>query len=278
MPINTTRSWARVIDDYRDIPLFFKEPFAAFSLSCAEPPYAVFAPPDRSFSRKQNARIICVSGDEIRIYEKHRKQLICTAFPIRGIQYIETGSILLYSWIKISGMAGDRLDSVTWTFNTSTEPILKPVIDKARRLKTPAGADASFDSLLPLGYKYANMAKSAVSPAENALQVLTQPEIKEPRFRILGKTFYRTLLPSAVVILTARELILLSVNTDKSVKAGGTKRFIPLDKIMDVSVAPAGRGLIRCTLRLPGAENIEIGLEYGRLDELNAMLEGLRPA
>lgn len=277
MPINTTRSWARVIDDYEDIPEFYREHFAAFSLECANPPYTVFAPPDRSFGRKQNARIICVTGDAIRIYEKYRKQLSCTVFPVRDIQYIETGSILLYSWIRIIGVTGEGLADISWTFNTSTEPVFFPVIDKARRLKTPAGITTDrFDPLLSLGYKYLNMAKSAVSPGEEALAFIMQPEIKEPRFTFFGRTFYKTLVPSGAVILTARELILLSVNADRSLKSGGTKRFIPLDKITGVSAAPSGEGSAKCTLHLPQGGSVQIGLESAKLEELNAMLQNLQ--
>ena len=279
MPINTTRSWARVIDDYEDVPEFYREPFAAFSVACADPPYAVFAPPDRAFGRKQNPRIICAAEDEIRIYEKYRKQLSCTVFPIRGIQFIETGSILLYSWITISGVTEDTLTSVTWTYNTSTEPVFKPVIDRARQRGTHIDTDtAGFETLLPLGYKYLNMAKSAVSASDAVRQVITQPEIKAPRLSFFGRTFYRTLAPSGVIILTARELILLSVNADRGLKAGGTQRFIPISKIRGVSITPIGEGLARCTLHLPQGECVQIGLEYAKTDALSTTLKALRPA
>jgi len=276
MPINTTRSWARVIEAYEDIPQFYREHFAAFSLGCADPPYTVFAPPDRSFGRKQNSRIICATGEEIRIYEKYRKQLSCTVFPIRDIQYIETGCILLYSWIKLSGMTGSGLCTVSWTYNTSTEPIFRPVIEKARGLKTTTGTDTdAFDPLLSLSYKYLNMAKSAVSPAQEIRKLIPQPEIKEPRFTLFGKTFYRTLVPSGAIILTAGEMILLSVNADRGLKSGGTKRFIPLTKIRDVSITPCGDRYARCTLRLPGDEKVQISLEQSNLAEL--MMERYQP-
>ncbi len=87
-----------------------------------------------------------------------------------------------------------------------------------------------------------------------------QPPIRAPKLTLLGKTFYRTISPAHMSILTDRELIVIREDTRWSdeVKYGGVWDYIPLERIISLSEIEKGNGLLELTIQVPESARLEL--------------------
>ncbi len=119
---------------------------------------------------------------------------------------------------------------------------------------------SKFDYLGLLSFKFMNYARASLTGGETVLQSIWQPEIKDPRFTLFRKTFYRTVSPPHLTILTDRELILIiediRVTKNKEDRYGGIWHYIPLRSIEAVSIREEAERLV-LAIDLIHAERIE---------------------
>jgi len=71
-------------------------------------------------------------ADKVIFFERVKNKVEAVLYPIQNISYIENGSILLYSWIKISGVVNGETKSFVVEYNTVVDDMFKAVIDKLR--------------------------------------------------------------------------------------------------------------------------------------------------
>jgi hypothetical protein len=219
----TTDNWPRLVRDKKDIPASFTNFFEQIDAPQLPFPYTVFLPPDKWYRRKFNSKLICLFNDRIYIAEKVKKQINVTCFIVHHINYIEMGTLLLYSWLKIHGMVNEQLTSVTVEFNTVVEALSKPMIEKIRLLIQHIEPSESFeiqlrseqekfDYLIRENYKYMNFGIQSLLPGCIVYQILLQPDIRVKYM----KYFKRILSVVHQTILTDRELII--IKDDESMK------------------------------------------------------------
>lgn len=281
--IQAIRSWTRVIPTFEEVPEPFRNHLEAYMNNVPQLPYVVFIPPERAVSGKVNPKIICAVEDEILIFEKEKKQIRKTSLKIKNINYLESGSVLLYSWIKINGLVDGKTSTISITFNTTTESLFEPIIEKVRKICPIEDSKAQLSAaqearekllfLSTLNFKFMNMAIKSLSGENIVEQILFQPEIKVPTLKLFGRTFYKTLVKTSLIVLTNKELILIRDPNDMLFKSGGVMHYISLDKLKDIWVMTTDEQIISSlTMEFSEGERLLMNLGYSNLGEIQGLI------
>jgi hypothetical protein len=264
----TRGSWAKEIETPEMVPDIYKEFYTTQFNGKDNFPYSVLTPKFNGFLHHENEKLICSQDGKIFVLENVNNQLIDYCFSIQDINYIEAGSILLKAWIRINGLTDNGASaSSTLRFNTVTEYMFHPFVDKIRSANTDgssivnASALAKFDYLSDIDFKFMNYAKNAVKSGERVIDHVFQPEIRSKFITILGKSLYRTASTTHISILTEKVLLMItdtgSGNANGNRRFGGTWLFIPVEKIQTGSITEKGDGLLELSLTLPEDEHID---------------------
>jgi hypothetical protein len=283
----TMLAWSKVIETYDEVPAVYKGFFDSQLKNGKEFPYVVFAPALAGPIHKSGEKLICEMDETIYLLEKDGNQFVVTGYSPKNIRDIESGSILLSSWLTINGIATDgRSTSSIVVFNTATTSRYKRIFDKIR----PAviGADAAglnfekekFDYLSTQNFKFMNYARSSLVSGEKVISILLQPEIRGQ-----ARMFFGTpIRPAHLTILTDMELILITDGESKGKtktrkpEYGGIWRYIPLRSIVSVSQAETADGLITLSLQLSLGGQIDrifSGSQKNELEQLRQKIEAL---
>jgi hypothetical protein len=262
----TRRSWARPVRSMSDLPEVYRELFRAAPDSSTPLPYAVLTPTYAGFIRRENERLVYCQNQQVRIVERTNGGLALTCYPIGRLNYVETGQILLYSWIKFKGEDSDgQLADSTFRFDTvSSEmfaPILNAVRPKAFGLKRAPGQDCSFEGWRRPSFKFMNYARRSILPGARVVQAVLQPEIHADAVRFMNVAIVSTVSPTHATIVTDLELIVIKEPNPsrwlRNDKYGGIWTFIPRSKISSVSTTRNERGLFALVVQLTGGDRLE---------------------
>jgi len=232
-------SWARVIDSYDKVP----EAFQAFIRFHDFFPYIIYAPSDNWGRRRTNAKLICLYNDEFRILEQVKDKVNEACYYFHDIQYIETGTILLYSWICVDGLVDHKNTKSVVEFNSTVRQLFQPLIEKLRagihQIKAiEKGMElAKLDYLGRLNYKFFNYSHDAILSGEKIVYTLYQPDI----YIKYLKFFHRIQVSACLLIVTDKELIIIqdderNKNSNHKKGYGGIWVYIPLKKITGLSL------------------------------------------
>jgi hypothetical protein len=182
---------------------------------------------------------------------------------------VESGSILLHAWIGIHGVAshGGLVMSIL-KFNSVTDHLFAPFVDEIRGARGGlVGVDhepeiRKLDRLSQLSFKFRNYARRSLLPDEQVIDALWQPEIRHKLLNLLGRSFYRTMTTTHLLILTDRELIVLredegSPRWRDNSRYGGVWIYISLDKIASITLTQIDANLLALSIHLPKNDCIE---------------------
>ncbi|MCX6079396.1 MAG: hypothetical protein NTW32_07670 [Chloroflexi bacterium] len=262
----TMMSWPRRIESYEALPELYKNFFKAELADHSTFPYVVLIPPiDKPITEK----LIIEREFAIQVLERTGSQVVEKNFSYPAMQILETGNILLYSWITFRSVTPTGLkSSALIEFNPATgDLLLAPFLNKMR----PAclGVDeadfiserAKFDYLSSPNFKFMNFGRNSLVRGEKVSQIVLQPEILEPTWKILGWTFYRTVTTVHLTILTDQELILIREDERtqkiKGGRYGGIWQFLPLRSLISASLTGPSNGLLTLTICLSAEETIQ---------------------
>jgi len=260
----TKKTWAKIIESYQEIPDYFKDTFQTLPVNGGGFPYTVLTPSNLGFFHKEKPKLVCSFAHKLYIIEEIKGDVSCTCFPVKDINYVEIGSILLRSWIRINGITSNGLKSSMFTFNSVTLKYFKPIIE-AVRINTDNSANADleternkFNYLNKLNYKFMNFARRSIMPGEEVLCTVLQPEVQVELFNILKKSLFRTVSPAHITILTDSELIIIKDERQRFTKNkyGGIWNYIPLEKITSLSLAEQTNNTFTLSIGLPENDTI----------------------
>jgi hypothetical protein len=282
----TRTSWAKSVTSYDKVPEAFKDFFKTLLGDTSAWPCTVLTPTYEGFMRRENGRLICSLGDKIYVMDRARNKITCTCYPIEDIGYVEQGVILLYAWVKISGIASDGVpSSSTLEFNAVTDYLLAPIIEKIRSATGgPGDTDrnlelAKFDYLARLNFKFMSYGRHSILPGEKVIHTILQPEMRNKIFTALGWSFSRIISTAHISILTDRELILIrdeeQSQWSRDARYGGTRSYIPLNKITSISLARSEHDLLALSIHLPGNDQIVSLFSISNERELDLFLDRL---
>lgn len=281
----TQRTWARVIESYDHLPNVYREFFEPHRASGRAFPYTVFTPGFETLGYRITAKLVSVFDHELVFLEESAKGLAAQIYPLDGISFVEMSSMLLDSRFKVQGVTHRGIQtSSTVRFSTATDYVLTPVLRMVRLhaaglKETAQDADPkTFEEWLTLDFKFMNLARRSLLGGENVLHAILQPEIRVRRFRILGRTYYKTICPTHVSILTERELILIreEVLENRDDKYGGIWVYLPLDKIESVSMNRKNGGLLALSIQILSGECFEALFQASMETEIDRFLEQFR--
>jgi hypothetical protein len=265
----TMSSWSKVIESYEAVPEVYKNFFKPYAEEGQTFPYAILSPSLEKFLHKTTEKLTCDFGDAIHILERTGGQIVVKSYPYKTIRAVEVGNILLSSWITISGVTSEGVvSSSTIDFNAATgERHFAVFLNKMR--PAPLGADeaslkaekSKFDTLAELNFKFMNFGRSSLVRGEKVIQIILQLGIRKPAWTLLGWTFYRTVSPAHLSILTDKELILIREDERskeiKGTRYGGVWQYVPLRSIHSVSLSEPLNDLLTLDITLSPDETLK---------------------
>lgn len=261
----TKSSWARRVPSYAAAPPAYQEFFEPLQATGQDLPYAVLAPSYEGFLHRATEKLVCAFGQAIHVLEKSGNTFEATRFPLAGISDVQVRTVLLDAHVKICGLTEHGAPACcTIRFNAVTDYLFRPIVEWIRRAILGAGdvpQDSQrerFDHLVRVNYKFMNYARHSLLPGEQVIQSILQPEIRESALSLLGKTYYRTLSPTHMSILTAGELITIREEHRRGQdRYGGVWDYVPLNKIVSLSLSEKGTGLLGLSIGLPAGASLD---------------------
>jgi hypothetical protein len=123
-----------------------------------------------------------------------------------------------------------------------------------------------------------NYARRSLLDGDKVVHFILQPEIRADRSKILGRIFRKILSPAHVSILTNRELIMIreEVRHDGEDMYGGIWDYIPLNKIMNLSLSEMNGNLLLLSIQLPKNTRLEYLFQDSARKDINDLLHRLK--
>ena len=283
----TRFSWARLVRSVAELPEVY-HPFVAALPTNGAFPYAVLTPTFAGFLRREPEKLVCTVGDILYVAEKVKSSLAITRYACADVQYLQAGAVLLNDWLEIHGRTDEGTFVVTrFKFNAVTERLFAPFIEKIRGVTDyPSGIDREaelirLDQTDLLSFKFRNYARRSILPGAQFIASAAQPEIRRTVVKLAGLSYQRTVATAHLLILTNRELIMISDDPDSprsgnGSRYGGVWGYIPLGKITGVDQSTQDSGLLKLTVQLPFADRIEVLFQPDRRTVLDAFVAQLK--
>jgi hypothetical protein len=281
----TQLSWAKRIPSYAEVPGAYQDFFEPLRMAGQDMPYTVLAPSYEGFLHRAAEKLVCAFGQEVHILEGSGSTFEAKSFPLAGISYVEVRAVLLNSHIKIYGLTDQGVpSSATLRFNTVTDYLFRPIVKRIRlgageaRLATPRSEGKTFDHLIRVNYKFMNYARQSLLAEETAIHAILQPEIREGVLSVLGKTYYRTISPTHMSILTDGELITIreEVGWGGKERYGGVWDYVPVDKIVSLSLSEKGSSLLNLSIQLPEGARLDSLFQASARQDLEQLLDHVK--
>ena len=266
----TMKNWSKIIESYREIPDYFKDTFQTLPFKGGGFPYTILTPSNLGFFNKEKPKLVCGFNHSLYIFEEIKGDISVTCFHAKDINYIEVGTTLLRSWIRINGMTSNGPKSSVFPSNTVSLKYYMPIIEALRTnsnnfdntdLETERN---KFDYLRKLNYEFLNYARWSILPGEKVFCTVMQPEVqtKMKLFNILETPLFRIVLPAYLTILTNLELIIIKVGQQnlKDNPLRVIRNYVPLKKIKSLLLAEQKENIFSLTIGLP--ENDTVCLNF----------------
>ena len=276
--IETMKTWPIIINADSEIPEYFREVFAEALEVTDAFPHTVLLP----VSKKMH-QMLSIVRNCIYIFEK-TESVKTYIVNKSNFNYLETGKVLLNSWININ-LIDIPNTHLKIKYNTTCEAMFSPIIRKIRSFYINEGAMGlaaeegaplmnveTFESIRSQNYKLANYAEECIMPNEEVKSFLYQPVV-------LGKTLFpwsKIVLYPHLSILTDKEFIFIK---DGSVKSkdmvrnphGGIWYYIPLHRIVEIQMGAFEENRVEMEVFLKGNEVIEFVYESSLKEQVEAI-------
>lgn len=260
----TKLSWAKQVRSFDELADVYGDRLRQL-LGTAKLPYTVLTPAYAWSVHRENEKLVFIHDGRLHVWERTRSGPVCTSCALQDIHLLECTNILLSSRIRIHGAASDgKLTTTSFRFNSVTGYLFDPFIQEVRGAGGDS-PDAEMDKLASLckpNLKFMNYARRALGPEDTVLDALWQPEIRASLFTFLGRSIYRNIATTHLVILTRRECISLredesSPRGDNGIRYGGVWTYIPLSKITATALTKTDTNLLALSVQLPGNDSIQ---------------------
>jgi len=275
---STTASWARPVKCWEEIPPVFRVFVPQLELL----PYIIYSPADNWGIKQTNAKLTCIYQEKIIVLEVIENEVNARCYWFKDINYIEQGKMLLYSWIGINGLIDGKLSVSIVEYNSVVVDLFHSVVKAIRKSSSildtiDDNRDLSkLDFLNKLNYKFFNYSHDSILSGERIIHTVYQPDIYE-KFLIV---FKKTVTLAHVTILTDKELIiikdeeLVTVKKKYDFKNGGVWAFIPLCKIIDITIDVNEKNEILTFVISVEQNKIYLTFSSERRQDLEALITG----
>lgn len=260
------KTWAQVVRAHQDLPELYRQFFESHVSTRSAFPYAVLTPSYEKFGSTISGKLICIIDGTLYVLDENAKQLIEICYPIDEIHFVEVSSKLLEFRVTINGVTNLGIQTFSvFRCSTVTDHLFTPILERIRlRSASPS------ESILPVeiesfrhwserNYKFMNLARHSMLPGETAIVALLQPEIHSGPFSYPVRRFRRVKSPTHACILAKNELILIREDLlqNRKDKYGSIRTFIPLDKILSISLSTKAGNMLAVSIELINHECFE---------------------
>ena len=272
----TMKNWAIKIADIEELPKYFK-PGAEDLLKHYEgEPSIIYAP-----SKDHNDAVLIMLDQDVVVLEKQEEKVIMTRYPMEEVQFVQMGSVLLDSWLKICGKTAARYSCDTVYFNTVMDALFEPVLDTLRQKMlhiTDTVATADTDQLADMkdiDLKFFNYGTRGLLPGQRVLANAYQPGVKLSFWK---RASGRETEPH-LVVLTEEELIIIKETAEKkkstTQKYSGIWTHIPLIKINTIDLAPLDDSWGELTIKMEGQKDLTLHYQADHMEKAQHLIETL---
>jgi len=278
----TRASWAKLIESYDAVPAVYQDFFVPLLADGRAFPYAVLTPSYEGFIHRTTEKLICDLGRQICVLERKGNAFEAQCYPIEGISYVEVRTVLLDSNFKICGVTSHGVAASSMLrFNTVTDYLFTPFLEKIRlggadsKGAPPGLKSEEFGDWVRLNYKFMNLARHSLLGGDRVIHAVLQPEIRAHVLTVLGRTYYRVISPTHAAILTDRELIMIREEAWRggNDRYGGIWDYMPLNKIVALSLSEKDGDLLALSVQLPEGEHLECLFQAAAKQEVDQLLE-----
>lgn len=282
----TKLSWAKPVRSFEELADVYAERLRQL-LGETKLPYAVLTPAYAWTGQPENERLVLIHNGRFHVWEKTRSGVVCASYALQDIHLLECANLLLYAAIGVHGTTRDgTLETSSFRFNAVTGYLFDPFIQEIRG-DSGESSNAENEKLTCLckpNLKFMNHARRALGIKDCIVDALWQPEIRTPRLTFLGRSIYRNIATTHLVILTEREFISLredeeSQRADDGSRYGCISTYVPLEKIIATSVSKTDRNLLALSVQLPGNDTFQslfLAEQQSNLERFRSQIENHR--
>ena len=223
-------TWARHIrklKEYMEISSDFR---AAYETDIGEgynpEVFLIYCPPAERYHKALTEKLLYLFNSSLIYIEREDWGLNRRQFDAKRICVLETGFVLLDSWMTIVGWNGREFEAVTIYHNCVVSLFFEKMVEMLRTialgLEDPPQFSNSVSCLMQqVSYKYINYTHNMVFEAEEPVSHIFQSLIKTKRYKI----FRDSLTNDHIIILTKSELIQITEGMGLKDSYGRTNTF-----------------------------------------------------
>lgn len=266
--VQTMRTWARRAAEAADLPAPFRPPYLEWAAGGGGGT-ALFGPGERLGMFRCRAFLLLHRADEVLVLEEDEAgEVRAESLPIREIDLVEQGRVLLNSWLVLRA-AGRR---VFLQYNSVVEPLFQPIVRAVRAERPAAGlpveegleafAAECLAAVPPEEIRYVNYARASLLPGETVRRLLYQPPFAAPSSAWPWPVRPR---PSHLLLLTDAALLSIRAEPVPRIAYGYVCRCVPRPHLGTLRVERAAEGRTggrRLTLVVTAGGGPTLRLEY----------------
>ncbi len=263
--LQSMRSWALLLKEKEQIPVYFQKDYAA-QFGPADRPYMLFNPSQKLDKEEEGGdeKLLCLAPDRIVIFSRNDLPFVC---KIEDVIYCVHKELLLAFSISIYTSSSE----VNFAYNSACSDLFMPVLASLR--PTPLGPQAHISDREKLGVlidtdlKFMNYGRQVLAGSGFLLDFLYEEAQTE-------STLFasRTVQEAHLLLLTDSELIWIADEKKDWAKEpvyGGIFNFVKRGKVVSSQIGqPNEDGIIPFTITLKGNKQWVIGYKSENLEAL----------
>ena len=223
-------TWARLITDselYFEIPEDLRDIYEAEAGAGFNPAvYLIYCPVNERKRRPLSEKLLYILNDVLIYLEREREGIRRRSFAAGDIRVLETGFVLLDSWMVLAGKSGEELETVTIYYNRVVAGFFEELTRRMRMLALGYSDPPEYDNSLSqqmqkASYKYMNYTRNIIFVNEGFLKHAYQPLVMGRKFKI----FRAAITNEHMLVLTREELIQLTEGRGFIDRYGRTNTF-----------------------------------------------------
>lgn len=243
----TMLTWARLIENPAQLPLAYRAVLAERFGAEMPSAFMVLVPAFENEALALPERVLLALDGVLYILTRSREQVTVHAYRFEDVSSVETGLVLLQSWLTLEGRTTDGAWlTTTLAFSTASRALLQPFVQHIRTAGPVAPLEAESLSAINLDEKFIRYAQESLLPGERVLAWLWRPDITLDTALASLWPFYQAERVNHLTLLTERALILIwdkIPTTEGEEEAyGAVWRYIPLRHIKGVAVQEDAAG------------------------------------
>jgi hypothetical protein len=213
----TTQNWACRLTSTAEIPDSFRNAYEELALGDSNFPVVLYSPEFGLGRDREAARLLVWLDDRLVCFGRDLRGIVRSELSMSEIHSAQWGTVLLHSWLRFQGPVREEARTIQVDFNTVCFDLYLPVLQAyLRRIYVGCESDfqherAKFDGFIRSDFKFMNLGRDALEPGMEVQKVLLQSRLSRRCLHF----FQRTILPAVMLIVTQRELIVVSEGYDR---------------------------------------------------------------